>query len=121
MKETWVQWFEIPVYYFDKAKAFYETIFQIDLYIMDLGAVTMGIFPGNGLTGAICHGEWYHPSPNGVMLHIPAGNDLTDVLNRVEGAGGAIVQPKKQISTELGYMALIEDCEGNRIVLRSPN
>ena len=121
MQTTWVHWFEIPVYNFDGAKRFYETIFQIDLYVLDLGAVTMGVFPGGTITGAIVNGEWYHPSDKGVVLHMPAGDNLTDVLDRVDVAGGKVVQPKKLISKELGYMALIADTEGNRVALRSPN
>jgi uncharacterized protein len=114
-----VQWFEIPVYHFDRAKAFYETIFDIKLSIMDLGAVTMAIFPGG--RGALCHGEWYKPSPDGVVIHLNVGNDLGVVLDRVADAGGQVLQPKKQISAELGFMGLLLDSEGNRLALRSAN
>ena len=40
-------------------------------------------------------------------------------MNRVEAAGGKIVQPKTQISPDIGFMALFIDCEGNRIALHS--
>ena len=115
---TWIQWFEIPVYKFDQAKLFYETLFDIQLEIMDLGALTMAVFPPAMASGALCQGQWYHPSEQGVTLHLKVDN-LERALSQVELLGGSILQPKKQISTELGYMALIKDCEGNRLVLRA--
>ncbi|GAB3941325.1 VOC family protein [Spirosoma harenae] len=115
---SWIQWFEIPVYKFDQAKLFYETLFDIQLEIMDLGALTMAMFPPSMASGALCQGEWYHPSEQGVTLHLKVDN-LERALSHVEPLGGSIVQPKKQISAELGYMALINDCEGNRLVLRA--
>ncbi|MBD2701339.1 VOC family protein [Spirosoma sp. BT702] len=115
---NWIQWFEIPVYKFDQAKLFYETLFDIRLEIMDLGALTMAVFPPSLASGALCQGEWYHPSENGVTLHLKV-DSLEQALSNVEALGGSILQPKKQISTELGYMALIKDCEGNRLVLRA--
>ena len=118
MAASWIQWFEIPVYQFDRAKAFYEAIFQIDLQTVDLGALTMAIFPASVASGALCQGEWYHPSEQGVTLHVHV-DSIDRALSRVEVLGGSILQPKKQISTELGYMALIKDCEGNRLALRA--
>ncbi|TAE32284.1 MAG: VOC family protein [Cytophagales bacterium] len=118
MNNLAVHWFEISVYNFDRAKAFYETIFDIKLSIIDLGAVTMAMFPGG--PGALCHGEWYKPSPDGVVLHLSVGDDLGAVLDRVERAGGQVLQAKKQISPELGFMGLLLDSEGNRLALRSP-
>lgn len=117
--DNWIQWFEIPVYKFDRAKLFYETVFDIQLDILDLGALTMAVFPGSLASGALCQGEWYHPSDKGVTLHLRV-DDLDRAISHVETMGGKVLQPKKQISTEQGYMALINDCEGNRLALRAP-
>ncbi|MBN8822189.1 MULTISPECIES: VOC family protein [unclassified Spirosoma] len=119
MYKNWVQWFEIPVYQFDKAKAFYEAIFQVELQVVDLGALTMAMFPPEIASGALCQGEWYHPSSDGVTLHVSVA-DIDKALQQVEPLGGHVLQAKKQISAELGYMALINDCEGNRLALRAP-
>lgn len=118
MIATWIQWVEIPVYNFDKAKHFYETLFQVELKTLDLGAVTMALFPETLTAGALVQGEWYHPSEQGVILHVGVIN-IEYALSQVVLLGGSVVQPKKQISTELGYMALIRDCEGNRLALRA--
>jgi predicted enzyme related to lactoylglutathione lyase len=40
-------------------------------------------------------------------------------LARVEDAGGKILVPKKQISEDVGYMAVFIDTEGNRVALHS--
>lgn len=120
MDKNWIQWFEIPVYQFDKAKAFYEAVFQVKLQVVDLGALTMAMFPPEIASGALCQGEWYRPSSDGVTLHVPVA-DIDQALQQVEQMGGRVLQPKKQISTELGYMALINDCEGNRLALRAPH
>jgi predicted enzyme related to lactoylglutathione lyase len=41
------------------------------------------------------------------------------VLDKVERSGGKTIQKKTIITDEYGYMAIIEDTEGNRITLHS--
>ncbi len=119
-KRSWTGWFEIPVSDFERAKIFYETIFDMEIHVMDLGALKMGIFPHTAEVGAaICQGEWYQPSDKGTIVYLNANPDLSLVLNRIEAAGGKIIQAKKQISPEHGFMALFDDCEGNRLALHS--
>jgi predicted enzyme related to lactoylglutathione lyase len=83
----------------------------------------MAIFPSQpeapGSDGALVHlPEFYKPSPDGTLIYLlSSSDDVNDELSRVEAAGGKILMPKKQISPEIGYMALIQDSEGNRIGL----
>jgi hypothetical protein len=56
-----------------------------------------------------------------VLVYLDGGNDLQDILNRVESAGGKILLPKTMISEEIGYMAIFLDSEGNKQALHSPN
>jgi uncharacterized protein len=118
-----LNWFELPVTDFDRAKKFYETIFECNLHLMDLGAVKMGLFPsvpGNGkLTGAIVKNEWYKPAQEGALIYFNGNPDLQTALDKVEGAGGKIVIQKRQISPDVGYMAVFLDTEGNRVALHS--
>jgi hypothetical protein len=83
----------------------------------------MAFFPsGEGsVGGALCKGDSYSPSTDGAIIYFNANPDLSFVLSKVEKAGGKIVMPKKQISEEYGYMALIIDSEGNRVALHSQN
>lgn len=118
-----LNWFEVPVTNFDRAKKFYETIFDITLNEMQMGPYRMGGFPaepGNGkLSGAICQAEGYKPSTDGTVVYFNGNPDLQPVLDRVEKAGGKIAVPKTQITPEIGYFAFIIDSEGNKVGIHS--
>lgn len=45
--------------------------------------------------------------------------DLSVELTRVEYAGRKVLVPKTLMKDDIGYMAVIEDSEGNRIALHS--
>lgn len=118
-----LNWFEVPVTDFERAKKFYETIFGIELQVMDFGGFKMGMFPstpGDGkLSGAIVQGEWYKPSMDGTLVYFNGNPDLQVALDKIEKAGGKVLQPKTQITPEYGYMAIFTDTEGNRVALHS--
>ena len=117
--KVWTTWFEIPVDDFDRAKTFYETIFQTDIQAIDFGGFKMGLFPHKKVGCAICLGEGYKTGDTGPVVYLNANPDLSIVLEIIENAGGKILQPKKQISPEHGFMALFIDSEGNRLALHS--
>jgi hypothetical protein len=118
-KKPWTYWFEIPTSDFLRAKLFYETIFEMEIEANDFGGFKLGIFPFEDIGAAICYGSWYKPGPQGTIVYLNANPDLNIVLSRVEKAGGKVLQAKKQISEEHGFMALFEDSEGNRLALHS--
>ena len=119
--KKWSEWFEIPVTNMDRAQKFYETVFETNIHVMDLGPdFKMGIFPHESVGCALCYNpEFYKPSMDGVCVYINANPDLQPTLNRIEAAGGKVISPKKQIDAEHGYMALFVDSEGNRLALHS--
>jgi uncharacterized protein len=90
---------------------------------MPMGPVRMGFLlydqQSGGIGGVIVQGAGYKPTSTGVKVYLNGGNDLSVVLNRVEGAGGKIILSKKQITPELGFFATFEDTEGNHISLHS--
>ena len=122
MKENVVTWFELPVTDMDRAKAFYEKVFEITIMIQDMGNLVLGWFPHKGgapgAMGTLIKNENYTPSVEGALLYFRT-EDITTEQNRIEAAGGVILQPKKMISPEHGYMALFKDTEGNRVALYS--
>ncbi|HLT54135.1 MAG TPA: VOC family protein [Flavobacteriaceae bacterium] len=124
MEHNMVGWFEIPVDNMDRAKAFYETVFKVDIQLVDFGSMLMGWFPdrGNvpGAQGTLIKQESYIPSQEGTLVYF-ISNNVQEELDRVEAAGGKIYQPKTQISPEHGYMAVFIDTEGNRVALHSRN
>lgn len=124
MKNNLVGWFEIPVTDMDRAKKFYEEVFDISIQVQDFGGVLMGWFPFAedkiGASGSLIkHKESYQPSDSkGVLIYF-SSEDVATELEKIAAAGGKILQDKTQISEDIGYMALFIDSEGNRIALHS--
>jgi len=120
-----VGWFEIPVNDIDRAIAFYEKVFDIQMEKLEFGGEMMAFFPwvenSIGASGSLnYHPQYYKPSSEGVLIYFtsPSGEINQDLL-KVEEAGGKVVIPKKLISEEHGYMAVFNDTEGNRIALHA--
>jgi predicted enzyme related to lactoylglutathione lyase len=122
MKHDMVVWFEIPVSDIERAKKFYETVFKIDINIVDFGGLLMGWFPDrgevNGARGTLIKQESYIPSQEGTLVYFGC-DDVQNELDRVKKAGGKIYQPKTEISPEHGFMGVFIDTEGNRVALHS--
>lgn len=116
-----INWFEIAVSDFDRAKKFYETIFDIQMSVTEIQGYKMAFFPNEAgiVSGAICYGEGYIPSGAGALLYLNANPDVNLVLDRATAAGGRIIVPKTLIGADTGYYAFIVDTEGNRIALHS--
>lgn len=123
MESNMVGWFEVPVTNMERAKVFYDTVLNVDSMVQDFAGTLMGWFPfaegKSGASGSLIQNEAYKPSDTkGVLVYFSSA-DVNNELNRVEAAGGKIIQPKTQISPDIGYMALFIDSEGNRMALHS--
>ena len=118
-----INWFEIPVSDMQRAKAFYENIFQMEIATQDMMDMNYGMFPyemgSSIITGALAKSPNHHPGPGGVIIYLNGNPDIQLVLDRVVAAGGKIMMPKTPISPEIGAMAVIIDTEGNNIGLHS--
>ncbi|GAA3598838.1 VOC family protein [Flavivirga amylovorans] len=123
MDNNMVGWFEIPVTNMNRAIDFYNSVFKIDVQPQDFGGTLMGWFPFDegkpGAAGSLIQNEAYEPSDKKGTLVYFNSEDVNNELNRVEGAGGKVIQAKTQISPDIGYMAIFIDSEGNRIALHS--
>jgi len=115
-----INWFEIPVSDMNRAKQFYGAIFGTELIDLDMDpAIKMAMFPAeNGIGGALLHGEGYEPSYSGSLVYLNGGADLKLIQERVEAAGGKVLQEKMSIGDN-GYVGFFEDTEGNRVGLHS--
>lgn len=116
-----INWFEIPVKNFNKAKAFYETILGAEMQPMEMGGMKSAFFPAdlqNGIGGCITQAEGYEPSAKGSLVYLNGGDDLSIPLAKVEAAGGKILMPKTAIGPN-GFMAHFTDTEGNKVALHS--
>jgi uncharacterized protein len=126
VKTNAVNWFEIPVSDFNRAKEFYETILNFTMREHEGGATRMGFFEydmeDEGAGGAIVYDpEFYTPSANGSLIYLNCEPEIQIVLDRIVSAGGKILQGRTSVSAtqDLGYWALMLDSEGNRIALHA--
>ncbi len=119
-----INWFEIPVSDMDRAAAFYSKLMDAPVTIEKFGEFLMGWLPmenPEAVGGGLVKHETYVPSHHGSLVYLNGNDDLSVMLGRVEPAGGKILRGKTQITPEIGYMAVFEDSEGNRIALHSQN
>lgn len=116
-----VGWFEIPVTDLDRAKQFYESVMDVELTLMTLGAAEMAWFPfaedALGAAGTLIKAEGLTPSHAGTLIYFTAP-DIDGTLERVNANGGKTLLPRTSIG-EYGFIAHFEDTEGNRLALHS--
>jgi predicted enzyme related to lactoylglutathione lyase len=119
-------WFEIPVADVQRAKAFYESILEIEMVYNSDGNDEAVFFPydpkviqatSGRVTGVLSKKEGNSPSEVGTLVYINASPNIQEVLDRVEIAGGTIIT--KKIEIPAGFIAIIKDSEGNKIGLHS--
>ena len=123
MERNIVGWFEVPVTNMERAKKFYETVFDISIAVHELGDLVMGWFPMDpdkpGATGSLVQHKMYVPSETHGPLIYFSCTDLAIELGRVASVGGTLLQGKTEIGGGHGFMGLVKDSEGNRIALHS--
>jgi len=118
--KNFVSWFEIPAYNHFRSVAFYNYIYGIQMTSVELNGFSMGFFPAeSGIGGAIVSGPGCVPSEIGPLLYLNGGEDLNNVLSKVNEAGGRVVMEKTFLSESAGYFAMFIDSEGNRLALHS--
>ncbi|MEZ4671642.1 MAG: VOC family protein [Anaerolineae bacterium] len=117
-----VNWFEIPAADFDRAAHFYDTILDASLHRELFGGIQHAIFSSarEGAGGAIIYNPEVAPSSSGTVVYLNAAGKLDAVISRVEKAGGKVLMPSTHIG-DPGYIAIIQDTEGNKVGLHSPD
>jgi hypothetical protein len=117
-----INWFEIPVLDFARAKKFYETLYGSEIMEMPFPNGKYGMLPADmqngGVGGGLVQGEGFEPSTKGTLVYLNGGEDLATPLSKVEAAGGKIIMPKTSIGAN-GFMAHFIDTEGNKVALHS--
>jgi uncharacterized protein len=116
-----INWFEIPTTDFARAVAFYETVFDTTLKIEPFGGERLGVFvrPGGESTGCIIERKSHAPGSLGPLVYLDASPSIDAVLARIDAAGGSIHMPKTELPDAMGFIAHVDDCEGNRIALHA--
>ncbi len=121
MTHNAVGWFEIYVQDMNRAKNFYETVFQAKLEKMDFPEPEMWAFPmapeGKGASGALVRMEGMPSGGNSVLVYFSCA-DCAVEAGRVAAAGGRLQKDKWSIGP-YGFIALAFDTEGNMLGLHS--
>ncbi len=111
--------FEIPVSDLDRAVDFYEAVFGFSFDRRSIDGNDMAFFPRNdespGASGALAKGDTYLPTHAGCLIYFDV-DDIDAVLLRSAAAGAKLLYGKTNIGAG-GFVAEIEDSEGNRIAL----
>lgn len=121
MKSNPVVWFEIYVQDMDRAKAFYESVFQLELEKLNSPDLEMWSFPmnmgGEGASGALIKMPGMASGGNSTLIYFGC-NDCAVEEARVKEFGGRIEKAKMTIG-EYGFISLVFDTEGNMFGLHS--
>ena len=116
-----VGWFEIYVQDIQKAKGFYESVFQVKLDKLDAPDIEMWAFPMNpenpGASGAIVKMVDCPSGGNSTLVYFSC-DDCAVEEQRAVDSGGSISKEKFSIG-EHGFISLVVDTEGNMIGLHS--
>ncbi|MEQ8674574.1 MAG: VOC family protein [Aggregatilineales bacterium] len=115
-----INWFDIPAVDYNRAVKFYSTILGADMIPFE-GMENYSMFPSgeNEISGGLGTVDSLKPSgDSGALVYLNGGDDLSTVLDRVEGAGGKVVLPKTSIGPN-GFVARFHDTEGNLVGLHS--
>ena len=116
-----VTWFEIPVRDLQRAKTFYEQVFDTSLDLLEMGGVRMAWFPrpqnAVGTSGGLIEAPGREPSKFGTVVFFNVTN-IDGTLALVEKKGGKVVMPKSG-GGEHGSIGQFEDPEGNIVALYS--
>ena len=117
-----VQWFEIAVADMNRARQFYEAVFEVSLTNMPSpGVPEYWTFPMKddlvGAGGALTKMEGMSPGAGGTLIYFHCDDCATEQA-RVEPAGGKVLQPKMAVAN-YGFIAIVMDSEGNTIGLYS--
>ncbi len=118
-------WVEIPVKDIERASAFYKAVFGLEAPKIDDDG-TRRTWTINGGTGEGAPGislnqtANFEPSDKGVLVYLYTGEDINDILPRVEPAGGKVTSGKTSMGGT-GNLALVLDTEGNTLALYDSN
>jgi predicted enzyme related to lactoylglutathione lyase len=114
-------WFELYVQDINRAKAFYESVFQLQLVRLNNPDLELWAFPMEmgkwGAGGALVKMEGVNSGGNSTIIYFSC-EDCAVESARILAAGGKIQREKWSIG-EYGFIALAIDSEGNMIGLHS--
>jgi hypothetical protein len=118
-----VNWFEIYVDDIQRARAFYESVFEVTLAPLEGSGSEMPMLAflgepgGPGACGSLVKMDGCAPGGNSTIVYFSCA-DCAVQAARATAAGGRVERPKFSIGP-YGHVALVLDTEGNMIGLHS--
>jgi predicted enzyme related to lactoylglutathione lyase len=121
MNNNPVGWFEIYVQDMGRAKAFYESVFNVQLAKLDTPEIEIWAFPMQadryGAPGALVRMPGFSSGANSVLVYFSCADCAVEAA-KAASSGGKVEKEKFSIG-QYGYIALVIDTEGNMIGLHS--
>ncbi|HEX4780950.1 MAG TPA: VOC family protein [Usitatibacter sp.] len=116
-----VNWFEIYVQDMDRARKFYEAVFQAKLEKLDSGDIDMWAFPMSpdamGSGGSLVYMKGFPQGSGNTIVYFRC-DDCAVEESRVVKAGGKVHKTKFPIG-QYGFISLVVDTEATMIGLHS--
>lgn len=116
-----VGWFEIYVQDIERARAFYERVFEVKLDELPNPVPRMLAFPAHpdraGCGGALVRYAGKESGGGGTIVYFSCADCAVEAARAAE-SGGQVFKPKFPIG-QYGFIALIFDTEGNMVGLHS--
>ena len=119
-----ITWFEIGTTNLTTATAFYEAVLSHKMRLEKMGPSEGAVFAyddaADGVGGALlCGPTAPQPGAIGTLVYLDASPSLDAALARVVKAGGQIAMPRQALPPGLGFIAHINDLDGNRVGLHA--
>jgi hypothetical protein len=114
-------WIEIPVHDLERAMVFYQRVLNlVPTPVIEGDGRRITVLPSVDGTAGVSLNQTanFVPSDQGVLVYFHLDTDLQQILDRVELAGGTIIDPKHLRSIG-GYFAIVKDSEGNLFALNA--
>jgi predicted enzyme related to lactoylglutathione lyase len=120
MRQSAINWFEIPCEDLDRATIFYEKVLGTKMNRQG-PEDGMSIFASQptGIGGTLVKRNLQRPGRAGTLVYLNCDGDLDGVIARVSEAGGLVLVPKTEVPGGYGYFACLRDSEGNHIGVHS--
>ncbi len=118
-----INWFEIPAVDLDRAFQFYTILLNGNVRKGTFGHGELILFnvpfnTGEAVGGSIVVRSDLKPTTDGPLIYLNAFGKLSEVVSKVEVAGGTVIVPCIDLG-KFGFSAIIVDSEGNKIGLLS--
>jgi len=116
-----VDWFEIYVQDMDRARTFYEAVFDVKLSRLETPGLDLWAFDmkndAYGATGALVKMPGFPSGGNSVIVYFKCEDCAVEAQKAVK-AGGSVQKEKMSIG-QYGFIALVFDPDRNMIGLHS--